>query len=588
MLLWGLLVVGGRPAADAIAAPLAVARTRAKAHAATAAAPGAAASAAPANAIPVVPADAAAGTATPQPQAAAPPSAAGPSAAPPSAAGPVDRSVAGSEGRTVARPPDGPDNGPAGGPELAPELWSPPAAHDPQVEPENGALADEPFGPQVVIEGIEVRGNAATRAELIRRTLPFAVGDHLLAGDPVLRRARFRVLALGYFRDVTMQLQRGTERGAVIVVVQVQERATVALNRLWFGSSSVTPWWAGADLTERNLFGTGVVLGGGLLVAQTASALADRHPWATEWRVGFPAILGSRWGGYASVSHVQSVEPYRISGLDTQSATGHFAVFPYRRTELRTWASYDVSALSRAYFGVSAEGITAQLPNAPSRQLADGSEQAIALHLQPGASRDWMVFAQIERDTRPDPVLPYNGYHLAAQVQLGAHAWGSDYQYAGVFARAEKWWPLRAARQAFAVRATGGAIWGAAPRFDRLAVADINRMAPPRAMGMMLSGNSAVPLWPSSSERPVYGDMGGTLAAEYSWRLFRRGSARVFGGDLFVGAGLWTLAERASLQTQPLRTALPLDMFVDVGLRLDTDVGAFEFTLANLLGRLPL
>jgi hypothetical protein len=62
----------------------------------------------------------------------------------------------------------------------------------------------------------------------------------------------------------------------------------------------------------------------------------------------------------------------------------------------------------------------------------------------------------------------------------------------------------------------------------------------------------------------------------------------VFGGDLFVGAGLWSLAERRRLRDRPLADALSIDLLVDVGLRLDSEIGIFELSLANALGRMPL
>ena len=58
---------------------------------------------------------------------------------------------------------------------------------------------------------------------------------------------------------------------------------------------------------------------------------------------------------------------------------------------------------------------------------------------------------------------------------------------------------------------------------------------------------------------------------------------------MFFGAGLWGLAERdrpARARHQRCATSLPIDLYVDAGLRLDTDIGIFELTIANALGRL--
>src|SRR5688572_12925638 len=63
---------------------------------------------------------------------------------------------------------------------------------------------DSEFGPLILIERIDVVGNNSTQTELILRTLPLKPGDVIHASDKRLRQARFKVLALGYFRDVTL------------------------------------------------------------------------------------------------------------------------------------------------------------------------------------------------------------------------------------------------------------------------------------------------------------------------------------------------------------------------------------------------
>ena len=76
---------------------------------------------------------------------------------------------------------------------------------------------DSEFGPLILIERIDVSGNTATQTELILRTLPLKPGDVIHASDKRLRQARFKVLALGFFRDVTLGMRKGTARGQVII-----------------------------------------------------------------------------------------------------------------------------------------------------------------------------------------------------------------------------------------------------------------------------------------------------------------------------------------------------------------------------------
>jgi hypothetical protein len=56
---------------------------------------------------------------------------------------------------------------------------------------------------------------------------------------------------------------------------------------------------------------------------------------------------------------------------------------------------------------------------------------------------------------------------------------------------------------------------------------------------------------------------------------------------MFFGLGLWGLAEAEAVQLRDstVWSSLPLDVYVDAGLRIDTDLGIFELTVANALGR---
>src|SRR5687768_3097206 len=137
-------------------------------------------------------------------------------------------------------------------PESPPETASPESPPEPvSTEP----APDDGFGPVLTIERIDIIGNTATQDEIIRRALPIAAGDVLHATDKRLTNARFKVLALGFFRDVTFAMDKGSQRGNVIITIEVVERGTFVLNRLWFGHTDVAPYWVGADVGERNLLG---------------------------------------------------------------------------------------------------------------------------------------------------------------------------------------------------------------------------------------------------------------------------------------------------------------------------------------------
>jgi outer membrane protein assembly factor BamA len=490
-------------------------------------------------------------------------------------------------------PPDGepappPDGEPAPPPDGAPPDDGFPGGGLAPAAPSGFELGDSPdseFGPLILIEKIRVRGNRSTAERVIRRALPVAAGDLMRAGDPRLAGARFKLLSLGYFRDVALKLEKGSARGRVILTVTVSERGTIVLNRLWFGTSVLAPWWLGADLTERNLLGTGLAIGGGVAHADHGAVIGARDQWAGDLRLGASAIGGSRWGAFGAITGQRGAEPYRIGGLDDSTRAEDFRAFAYTRLGARGGARRDLRPNLHVDGELRVERIDADLPTAPTRTLPDGRAVAIDLGLRQGASRVVSVRFGLDRDTRSDPVLPRDGSRLQLSAELGATLLAGDYDFTALYARYERWWPV-AARHSLGVRAAAGVILGEAPRFDRIHVADVDRLLTPRVLGMTVATAAPPDLLGTDNADVVYGDVGGNLLAEYTYRWFRRSRA-VYGGDLFVAAGVWGLAAADELRVRDraLSSALPLDAVVDAGLRLDTELGVFEFTIANALGR---
>jgi outer membrane protein insertion porin family len=441
----------------------------------------------------------------------------------------------------------------------------------------------------IVIERIEVRGNKDTAERVIRRALPVVEGDVIRAGDPRLRDARFKLLALGFFRDVNLSMRKGTERGRVVLDVEVIERGTIVLNRLLFGSSMSSRYWLGADIGERNLFGTGLAVGAGGVYAGKGGIDGSRAQWAGELRIAASSLGGTRWGTFGSVTALHGSEPYRIAGALDDDSEDNFAAFPYRRLGARTGATYDLTALMRITAAYRLEVIDATLPTAPSRATEDGGLVPVDLHLEPGRSRVMTLSVGLDRDTRPDPILPHDGSRIRIAAELGATLLGGSYDFVTLLASYERWWPLRRGKHAIGLRLSGGVIMGDAPRFDRIHLGDVDRMVTPRALGLVVSASSAPDFLGTRAEDDPYGEVGGSLVAEYVVRLWRDGK-HLYGCDLFVGAGLWSLADRDDFRVRSgsVRDALPIDLMFDAGLRVDTEIGIFELTLANALGRVPL
>lgn len=447
------------------------------------------------------------------------------------------------------------------------------------------ADVDDPnFGPLIHIEAVEISGNSSTASEVIRKALPIREGDSLRAGSAKLEAARYRVLALGFFRKVKLSLAKGSERGRVILLVHVEERGTIVLNRIFFGNSQVTPWWAGVDLTERNFLGTGLAVGGAFVVTGEGRAEGGSAQRSVVLRASDSAFFASRFGWQGSGYRLQASEPYRVRGEPDDGRATNFSAFDYDRMGARGALSSRLGSLSRFNLGGRIERVRAELPDSPVQQFSGGETREIDLHLQDGTSHVASVFASYDRDTRADPVLPFSGDRLLLHGELANDYVAGDYQYASLRAKYQRWWPVVGNQQVVSAHLSGGLVLGNAPLFERIHVGDLNRMVSGRALGLVTSATPSLDLLDLSTDELTYGEVGGLAEVQYSYKLFR-GSNWIYGGELFVGAGLWTLVTTADVDP---RESPPIDLLVDAGIRLDTEIGIFELSVANALGRLPL
>jgi outer membrane protein insertion porin family len=459
------------------------------------------------------------------------------------------------------------------------------------------ASLDASFGPLLSIEGVEITGNTSTSRRLILQALPIAVGEALRAGDPRFRRARFKLLSTGYFRQVELALRKGSRPGHVILTVHVTERGTVILNSLHFGTSSTTPWWAGMDLSERNFFGTGIGIGfGGMVTGRSdiGDSGGARRQHAMELRVDNPSLLptlpGARLGAHARALRVSAAEPVRVRAAPDTATPDDFCTLPYTRTGGRAGVGTEISPLAHLGVDLRVERIDTGLPLLPGQpacRLADGTPGPADVDLAPG--RSWLVSTIIgfDRDRRPDPILPDRGDRLLLLAEVGRHGPGVTNEFVLLLARYGRWWPIRAQQHVLSLHLTGGLIIGEAPRFDRLHAVDFNRLLTPRAYGLIVSTTPPLDVLDTGADQLAYGDAGGSAVIEYSYRLFRS-SRYVYGGNLFVGAGVWGLAERHPAPERRTGAAFPVDLLLDAGLRVDTEIGIFELSFANALGRIPL
>jgi outer membrane protein assembly factor BamA len=418
------------------------------------------------------------------------------------------------------------------------------------------AVEDDPtFGPIIEIERIDIVG-ATTNVDIIRREILVKPGERLRSGDPRFNRSRFRVLALGYFSDVKLRVDKGSQPGAVVLVVEVVERGTFTLNRIFLGTSDETSVWAGLDLGDTNVFGSGVGVAVGGVWAHEPDIPGGRTQGSLRLRLADERVLGSDWG-------IHGTGIYTVASEAIPGADGAFSALNYKRAGGTVGATWDFASLMRVSADVRVESISA--PDA----VADG------LRMRPGRSLVSTVTFGFERDTRPDPILPYRGRRIAFSLEAGF----GDYEFAKGQASYGVWTTL-AERHVLGLRLSGGLILGASPRFDQFYVGDVNPLLPPRPLDLLVSTRPSFDLLGTGADQVLSGDVYAGASVEYAFQLFR-GPRTVYGGDLFVSVGAYALGSRAPFSA-------PVDLTFNLGLRLDTFIGVFELSLGNALGRLPL
>ena len=476
-------------------------------------------------------------------------------------------------------------------------MSGPPRAPDDPRATEPPALVRGPgkVGLRYTLEGVEIRGNTTTLARVIHRFVPFRAGDTLDVDDKELLLTRFRLLGTGFFRDVQLSLRRGTKRGYVVLQVDVVERNTIVVNDLWLGVATdaepdgrarpLTPY-GGIDVSETNLAGTGVALGG-------AIALADRQ-LALRTRVSDPDFLRTSWNAEAQLlfNNAKDFFGNRDVLVDdpTQTVAQDYAVVGYQRFGGLVGMGHEVgSVATRLFFDYRLEKIDASLPRAASH-LRGLDVEPINFDLRPGSSILSTLSATLVHDTRDDAFLPTRGWHLLALAEASLTPIGSDYPYTKLVLRGSRWMPLPW-DHVLRIEGIFGSVFGDAPLYEKFYVGDYTDLRPHRALDLAFDRRAAPNFLNTTIAEVRYGDYAARINAEYRIPIYR-GRKSIYGVDFFGSAGFYAVANARDV-TSPARgysgfSKVPVDLTFNVGLKVDTAAGGFSLGIANFIGFIPI
>jgi outer membrane protein assembly factor BamA len=445
------------------------------------------------------------------------------------------------------------------------------------------------------LERIEVRGNLRTRERIVLRYVKLEPGAIVDVDDPELELMRYRLLGTGFFQRVSLSLRKGSQRGRVVLIIDVVERNTIVVSDLWMGLSADADTqgnarpltaYAGADVAETNLGGTGITLGAGMGFAQDQLALRTRF--------FDPSFLGTDWMASASLLYNDALEFYGNRDVlydDPSNAIAKvqdYAVVRYRRFGGMVGTGRDLSVAVQAWLDYRLERIDATLPLAASHRRGRDVEP-IEFGLNRGLSVLSTARMTLQYDTRDTPILPTRGSNTTLVAEVSLTPLGSDYPYQKYTVNTSRWFELpweHVIRAGF----FGGAIVGRAPIYERFYVGDFSDLLPSRMLGLNMDRRPPPNLLGTDIVEIRYGTYAAKVLGEYRIPLYR-GSSAVYGVDLFGAAGVYGVASERDL-TDPPRgysglARVPVDLTFNLGLQIDTNAGGFTFAFSNVLGFIP-
>jgi outer membrane protein insertion porin family len=472
---------------------------------------------------------------------------------------------------------------------------SPSRADPPEATSEAAPSTPTPQPLRYTLQGIDVRGNTRTRSRVVLRYVPLRPGDVLDVNDPEVQLIRYRLLGTGFFSDVQLSLRKGDERGAVILVIDVVERNTIVVNDVWMGLASDRPEdpgkigqparvfaYGGVDVAETNLAGAGITLGAALGVGQDQLALRTRFV--------DPAFLGTGWMASASLMYNDARDYFgsRDVLFDNLQPSCRCAIVSYTRFGGTIGAGHDLSVVTQLWGEARLEKMRADVPLAAS-EMRGLDREPISFGINPGASVLSTLRGTLLYDTRDDPILPTRGFYVNLHGDTSI-PFASDYQYTKLQLTTSKWWSLPWKHIA-RLELDYGAVTGNAPFFEKFYIGDFTDLLPDRVLDLNFDRRNAPNLLRTDIVEVRYGDYAAKLQGEYRIPVYR-GHRAVYGIDLYGAAGLYGVASYRDLTDPPrgyhgLRR-IPIDLTFNLGFRIETSAGGFNFAFSNLLGLVPV
>lgn len=478
----------------------------------------------------------------------------------------------------------------------------PPRLEDPYGDAAD-LKAEEPISAQVryVLERIEVVGNKRTRARVIRNFIPLEKGEFLDPESPEIEAIQWRLMGTGWFDRVDLRLKRGTKRGFVILVVDVEERNTIVIEKLvaglYEGLSESTDTnrelipYLGFTLSDTNILGRGIKLSGTALLSELQlGGRVDlwypklfRETYSLRTATFF--LSGREFYGNEPLVSVPCGQPICPGTSEVTNA-----VVRYRRGGFMLGTGRDATPNLR--YTIDWQGdIVSVLERPQAASEIRGDEVApIDFAIDDGLSFVSLLRFALIYDKRDDPGITTQGILFRGVVTAGTRFLGSDYDFLQLEAWLRRWW-LLPWKHSIRLGVFAGAALGDTPFFYLFHVSDLTDLIPSRFLEMQLDRRPPPNLLGTSIEAMRLGELAWRVDLGYEAPVYRRDRGlRMI--NVYSLIGLYSLANlrdpRAGIPGYTGAARFPLDLTFDFGVRFDTRIGVFQIGFSTVLGFIRL
>lgn len=247
------------------------------------------------------------------------------------------------------------------------------------------------------LEKILIEGNDKTKEKVIIREINIEPGD--LFDFEIVKKSLQKIYNLGYFEDVTMKLEPGTEEDSMVLVIKVIEKNTGKFG-IGAGYNSEEGLMGFTSYEENNLFGGGqkvqakVELGG-----RTTYKLYFLEPWLA----GTPTSFG--FEVYDTIKHQKDKEEEVILAEYDEERLGGRLIFGRK-----------ISDSVKLVLELKSERVTYDLI---SGTLPEDTNEGLTNSLVPTFSYD----------TRDNVFEPTSGWYHSFSLEKAGGFLGGDYEF---------------------------------------------------------------------------------------------------------------------------------------------------------------